>query len=325
MNVNQLKNIIQKQTKNLELSYQILENRYKLWLNALEQSRDSYRLLKLFTNRQIMIMIILLTKSVDHRKTKHHLLKILSSFDNINVSEENEVTLTNKYLTHYFQSLRFTSCDLSAENINRLCMKHKIESINNDSEFLKRLALFLHELFDNGKELFAGDTPLSENQQYLVTINQLEDQSSFKHSLDLKTCSILLNIFHNRLPAYYQILWCSTATKEDIELFFSRVRTFYKLTYVVMDIDVMHHKFREKLLHEQNLLSQQQEVHGCVYYFSKEITNWRNDLQPFHFTHEHQNSDVAYNKVNRLFESYNIQKPEIEIVCGDSGVGKQSL
>jgi hypothetical protein len=205
-------------------------------------------------------------------------------------------------------------------------MLYKIESVDNDSVFLKKLCQFLQKLFDDGKELFPNGAISNENEQYLVTLNSTREttnKTSTDHDLDIKTCCILLNIFNNRLPSVYQILWCSIATEDDIRLFFSRVRTFHHLTFVVMDIDNMHHRLREQLLNEQNLLTQKHETHGPIYYFSQEITAYQKDLRPFVVTRKDQEPNEAYTQLIKLFQYNNNTQPEIEIICGKAGVGKR--
>ncbi|CAF1395666.1 unnamed protein product, partial [Didymodactylos carnosus] len=89
-----------------------------------------------------------------------------------------------------------------------------------------------------------------------------------------------------------------------------------------MDIDKMHHRLREQLLNEQNLLTRQHEPHGHVYYFSREITACQKDLRPFHVTRKHQDPNNTYAELNKLFQQNNSIQPEIEIICGKAGVGK---
>jgi hypothetical protein len=322
----QLETAIQIQTKTFELTYQMLENKHNLWLRELEKSRQDCCLLKLFTNRQIMIMIILLAAPTSHNKMKRYFLEKLYSSTDINYSQENEVELTVKGLIHYLRSLRLNNCDLSKENLSRLYILYNIESFNDGSEFLKKLSQFLQKLFDNGKELFPNNEISNENQQYFVKLNstrETTDKVRIDHDLDIKTCCILLNIFNNRLPSFYQILWCSTATEDDIRLFFSRIRTFHHLTFVVMDIDNMHHRLREQLLNEQNFLIQQQEAHGSVYYFSQETITCQKDLITFPMEEKHQNPNKTHGLLMRLFKENNDTPPNIEIICGKPGVGKQ--
>jgi hypothetical protein len=205
-------------------------------------------------------------------------------------------------------------------------MVYKIGSVDNDSTFLEKLCRFLQELLDDGKELFQNGAVMYENQQYLVTLDsswETANKIPIDHYLDMNTCCVLLNIFNNRLPSFYQILWCSIATEEDIRLFFSRVRTFHHLTFVVMEIDNMHHRLREQLLNEQNLLTQQQKTHAPVYYFSREITAYQKDLTPFPVTRKHQDPNATYTQLIKLIQQENSVQPDIEIICGIAGVGKQ--
>ncbi len=291
----------------------------------LEKCRQEYRLLKLFTNRQVMIIIILLTTSTTQNKIKHYFLEKLFSAKDITDNDKNEKKLSAQGLIHYLQSLRLNNCDLSRTNLSRLYRLYKIDSLDNDSVFLKKLCQFLHDLFNDGKELFPINDVLNESQQYLITLNsstETTDQTPFDHDLDINTCCILLHIFKNRLPSCYQILWCSISTEPDIRLFFSRVRTFHSLTFVVMDIDKMHHRLREQLLNEQNLLAQQQEPHGPVYYFSRELTASQKGLRPFNLPQKSPEPSKICAQLLKLFQQNNNNQPEIEIIYGKAGVGQ---
>ena len=321
----QLKAVIQIQTKTLEVEHQMLETKHNLWLRQLEKYRQECHLLKLFTNRQIMIMAILLATATSRNKTKQQFLRKVCSSTDIDYSQEIEVKLTVQSLMHYLRSLRLNDCNLSEENISRLYMLYNIPSFQDGSEFLKKLCQFIKELFDSGKELFSNNKILNEKQQYFVALHSTREttaKTSIDHKLDMKTCCILLNIFNNRLPSFYQILWCSTATEDDIHLFFARIRTFHHLNFVVMEMDNVHHRLREQLLNEQNKLMQQQEAHAPVYYFSHETTIYQKDLIPFPLKWEHQDSMETHNLLMKLFEKNNAKPPNIEIVCGKPGVGK---
>jgi hypothetical protein len=177
----------------------------------------------------------------------------------------------------------------------------------------------------NGNELMEKRLIIDENQQYLVTLDSKQrsiDKNSVEYDLDINTFCILLNIFNNRLPSSYQILWCSIATTEDIQLFFSRIRTFRYLIFVIMDIDKMHHRLREFLLNEQDLLTREQEPHGIVYYFSRELTISRNGLREFHIPTQYKNPNQTYKQLIALFQKQEFVLPEIQIIYGKAGIGE---
>lgn len=306
-----------------------MKRKYEVWLETLKLSREKCHLLKLFTNRQIMILVILLTTPAQQHKIKSYFLKKLCSSIGKKYSEEEEIKLTVQYLAHLLRSLRLKNCNLSDENISRLCILYKIESIEDDSKFLKKLSEFLQELFDNSKELFSNDKiSRDDKRQYVVTFDSVQDETNrnqLDHDLDMKTCCVLLNIFNDHLPSSYQILWCSSATKDDIELFFLRVRTFHKLTFVVLDIDKMHHHLREQLLSEQSSLMQSHDQHGFIYYFTQEIKPYKKSIILFYLTKEYQDPKETYNRLITLFKKDKNTQPNIQVVCGKSGVGKSFL
>lgn len=325
MNDGQLETVIQTQTKNLNLEYQILENKYDAWLMILKKFRQECCLLQLFTNQQIMIMVILLTKPATDNEMKNYLLQKLSPAISVNYSEENDISLSVQGFAHYLRSLRLNNCDLSCENLSRLCRLYRIESFDDNSKFLNKISQFLREFLNDGKELFQNGVLGNENEQYLVTLHRKSEITSVSltdHNLDMETCCVLLNIFNNRLPSAYQILWCSITTEEEILLFFSRVRNFPSLVFVVMNIDNMHYRLREQLLNEQSLLVKQQQNHGTVYYFSQEIASCQKNLRLFPVTSKHQDPKETYTLLNQLFQYSNHIRPEIEIVLGKTSVGK---
>jgi hypothetical protein len=151
--------------------------------------------------------------------------------------------------------------------------------------------------------------------------DQSTEPNPLDHDLDMEIFSILVNILNYRLPASFQILWCSRATEEDIHLFFVRIETFNHLTFVIMDIDKMHHRLREILFNEQNALTKSDRLHGEVYYFSRELTS-KKGLRPYLVTPQIRNSMVANKKLNELFQNNNLVKPRLRVICGKAGIGK---
>ncbi|CAF3699069.1 unnamed protein product [Rotaria sordida] len=273
---NQLKSAIKTEINNLRSICLTLEAAYVMWIESSKRCRHENRLLKLFSNRQIMIMIILLTTSTIQNEIKNRFLNQLCQMKNIsNKIEEEQNKMIVRYLTHYLRSLRIANCDLSEDNISHLYTMYKLEQDADIDKCLTKLGQFLQKLFNDEKPTFQDNLMNSENQQYLVTLNSIErimDKTpSLEHDLDMETCCVLLNIFNDRLPCFHQILWCSIATEDDIRLFFSRIRAFCSLIFIVMDVDKMHHRLRELLLNEQDSLTRSQEPHGPVYYFSREL------------------------------------------------------
>jgi hypothetical protein len=292
-----------------------------MWIRDLEKYRHESRLLKLFSNHQIMIMIILLTKQ---NKVQRKFLEKLFSSENLDNHKEKQFKLTIHSLIHYLQSLRINDCDLSEDNVIHLYEKYKIEHGTPTDISLKQLCQFLKELFNNGKELLTKNPTNNENQQFLVTLNSIErtsDTIKVENDFDMNACCILLNIFNDRLPADYQILWCSISTEDDIRLFFSRVRTFRNLTFAVMDIDKMHHRLKELLLNEQDSLTKQSEPHAPVYYFSRELTSSRKGLRLFYVSPQYRNPSQTYSHLITLLRQNNFPSPQIQIVYGTAGIG----
>jgi hypothetical protein len=264
-----------------------------------------------------MIMIILLTIPTTQNQIQRKFLEKLFLLKQL----DKQFNLTILCLIHYLQSLRIINdCNLSIDNITNLYKKYQIEQGTSTDTSLKQLCQFLKEVFNNGKELLIKNTINNENQQYLITLNS-PSPSSNENDFNMDIFCILINIFNDRLPADYQILWCSISTADDIRLFFSRVRTFRYLTFVVMDIDKMHHRLRELLLNEQDLLAKQSEPHGPVYYFSREVTLCRKVLRPFYITPKHRNPSQTYLHLITLMRKFNFPLPQIQIIYGTTGIG----
>ncbi|CAF1245410.1 unnamed protein product, partial [Rotaria sordida] len=327
----ELKQEIEDRTKYFQAKFTKFEVDYEIWTKDLEESRCRSPLLKLFSNHQIMIMFILLTISTIENEVQRKFLEKLFLLENLKNHIEKQYNITILCLIHYLQSLRIKNSNLSKENIIKLYDKYKMEyhhSKNEDLQLqnLQKLCSFLEDLFNKGKELFEKNENINENQQFLITSNsreQIQDKKiEIENDFDLDTCCILLNIFNNRLPADYQILWCSISTEDDIRLFFSRVRTFSYLTFVVMDIDKMHHRLRELLLNEQHSLAKQSERHGTIYYFSKELISSRKGLRPFYIKPHDRNPLQTFSKFKELFKEYNYPLPNIHIIYGTAGIGK---
>jgi hypothetical protein len=315
----QLQDAIRIRTDHLQLICHSLETNYDVWLQNLNRFREEYSILKLFSNRQIMIMIILL--STENRIKCRFLEKLYLStdFNNQNTKEHN---FTLQLFSHYLRSLKIRDADLSEDSISCLYATYKIEQDANTEICLQQLCHFLQALLTNEKEFSKHNSVTNENQQYLVTLSTL-DEISFKHDLDMNTCCILLNLFQNQLPSFHQILWCSTATEDDIHLFFSRVRTFQDSTFVVMGINKMHHRFREILLKEQDLLSRLQEPYGLVFYVARGSIMNRKSLRPFEIDLRHREPHQTYAHLLTLFQqSENSIRPQFEIICGAAGIGE---
>ncbi|CAF2108222.1 unnamed protein product [Rotaria magnacalcarata] len=325
-----LKQEIRNRTQYFQAKFTKFEADYDIWIRDLEKSRCQSPLLKLFSNHQVMIMFILLTTSTRENKVQLNFLEKLFSLKDLELKTDEQFHLTILCLIHYLQSLRIKDCNLSNDHIINLYNKYKIEYNNSKNEDLQpenlqKLCSFLEDLFNKGKELLAENATNSENLQFLITLNSSErtqDKIELENDFDMDTCCILLNIFNDRLPADYQILWCSVSTDDDIRLFFSRVRTFPCLTFVVMDIDKMHHRLRELLLNEQDSLVKQSERHGTIYYFSRELISFRKGLRPFYIKQQYRDSSHTYSKFMTLLRNNNFTPPQIKIIYGKAGIGK---
>jgi hypothetical protein len=289
-------------------------------------------------------MIILLTIPTIRNQIQRKFLEKLFSSKELDKHKDEQFKLVILCLIHYLQSLRINDCNLSEDNITHLYNKYKIEydtsteknldqytsteenldQYTSTEKNLDQLCQFLKELFNNGKELLTKNPTSNENQQFLVTLNPFErtpDKIKLENDFDMDTCCILLNIFNDRLPADYQILWCSVSTEDDIKLFFSRVRTFRYLKFVVMDIDKMHHRLRELLLNEQDSLAKQSEPHATIYYFSRELTSCRKGLRPYYIRPQHRNPSQTNIQLQTLLQKVNLSLPEIQIIYGTAGIG----
>jgi hypothetical protein len=89
-----------------------------------------------------------------------------------------------------------------------------------------------------------------------------------------------------------------------------------------MDIDKMHHRLRELLLNQQDLLTRQQGEHGTVYYFSRELTTCRKGLREFQIPVKYRNPNQTYIQLMTLFRKQQSILPEIQIIYGTAGIGE---
>lgn len=282
-------------------------------MNNLEQARRETSLLTLFSNRQIMILIILMQISTLQNQVKCSFLEKIFQTTNLIANKDKEFRLTIQCLMNYFHSLRM-NCRLSKEMISHLYQTNQIESNENAEIGLRKLSKFLREIFPNGQE---SNEQIHENQQYLVSIPSPTETNSIGQDLD--TCCVLFNLFRHRLPSSYQILWCSVATEEDIRLFFVRIRRFHSLDFVILEIDQMHYRLREILLHEQVSLTKFEENHGKVYYFSRQLPARRNGLRTLPILPNYRDS---YHTSRHLVELFQQNQPQIQIIGGKAGIGK---
>lgn len=186
-----------------------METTYDIWIKDLEKYRHENRLLKLFSNHQVMIMIILLTIPSIQNQIQRKFLEKLFSSKHLNKQKDKQFNLTILCLIHYLQSLRINGSNLSIDHITEIYQKYQIEQGTKTDICLKQLCLFLKEIFNNGKELITKSLVNNENQQYLITLNSSErtfDKLKIENDFDMDICCILINIFNDRLPADYQIL-----------------------------------------------------------------------------------------------------------------------
>lgn len=314
-----LKWAVKNRTDNLELIFRTLQIAYSVWMDKLEEYRREFALLNLFSNRQLMILIILLTKQ---NPIKCHFLEKISSSKEILTNKEKQLKLTIEYFKHYLSSLNLHQVDISERKISSLYEKHQIESNANAEMGLKKLTQFLRDFFPrNGKDFFGENGKMNTSEQYLVPITSTPPKA-LEHHLDLESCCILLNLFANQFPSISQILWCTNASEEDIHLFFSRIRIFPSLIFVLMNIDEMHPRLREILLNEQDTLTRQEQAHGTVFYFSKELTSHRRGLRPYLIQPQHRDPYHTYRQILSLFQKNNLVQPNIQIIYGEAGVGK---
>ncbi|CAF5138873.1 unnamed protein product [Rotaria sp. Silwood1] len=292
----QLDNAIYNRIQSLELIYNSLKTTYDMWIENLKKYRQECSLLKLFSNREIMIIIILLRSSNAENSNRNRFLKKLFEFKNFKNQNEEEKILTIRCLEHYFRSLRIPHVNLTTDHLAELYQRHNIDAGSNTDVCLRKLTTFLKDILEHGGKIFPQEEIHDENEQFIVNINRPvsnPNQISFSNDFDLTMCCILLNVFKNQLPSSYQILWCSNTTEEDIHLFFSRIQAFPSLTFVIMDIDKMHHRLREILLKEQDSLTRERIKHGRVFYFSRELTTTRKGLREFKLPAEYKNSQQS--------------------------------
>lgn len=324
INRTEIEDFVQSRINDFTKILERLERGYKDWIDTLEEWRNKSSLLSLFSNRQIMNMIILLTKPTSSYQVKHQLFKKLYLTNKANSGrniDDGMISSIAAYsLAYYLRSLPINNYDTFEDMKSELHKRYEIDYNLTVDESLKHLNGFLAE-FSDSLELAITNYPINdESRQYLIALNsnqQKSDNKSFEYTFSKDTVYTLLNLFEHQLPSVAQILWCSQTNEEDIHLFFRRIRTFSNMIFIVMDIDKMHYRLREVLLTEQDSLTKYREPHGIVYYFSLELTMYRRGLKLYHVPPTDHNV-----KLNQLFEQTKRVSPEIRIICGDEGTGK---
>ena len=304
-----------------------LKEDYESWLTNLKTSRNQYPLLMLFSNHEIMTLILLLQKSTDGHSIRKSFLKRLYAFKEGNQQKQEEEYAFHTLL-HYLRSLRISRVDSKMDQLKRLFAVGQIDPETEIGPSLRQLGRFTDAAFKDEQRILTSSSGTDQSQQYIVrmksSMSHRRDVASFELNMDRDTCCVILNLFNNRLPASHQVLWCSNATATDIELFFSRIRAFPSLTFVVLDIDRMHHRLRETLFNEQDALTKE-ESHGTVYYFSEEISAARKAFRELHIPHTYRDPESVYRLVMELFRSQRIPAPSLRVIYGEPGVGECTL
>ncbi|CAF4843259.1 unnamed protein product, partial [Rotaria sp. Silwood1] len=322
----ELQDVVQSRTTYFTNIWNRLEREYDDWIDRLENSRNKSHFLKLFSNRQIMNMIILLTNSTSNHRIKHKLFEKLYSYNEANdESDAYSFECIIYSLAYYLRSLPINERNSFETIISHLYESHTLKHDISVDASLKHLDRFLNEFLKCSNQALHKNVTNSESQQYLVTLNStyhMPDKNLCECTLDMETFCILLNLFNDRLPIASQILWCSEINEDDIHLFFSRIRTFSNMIFAIVDIDKMHSRLREVVLNEQDLLTNSREPHGIVYYFSRELTTYRRGLKFFHVPSAYRNAGQIHTNLNKLFQRTNRIPPKIHIICGKEGTGK---
>ena len=165
-----LENAVKARTDSLEQILKTLETVHDRWIENLKKYRDECQLLKLYSNREIMTLILMLRTSNEPNPVRKRFLTRLYTFRNSNNAEEEEnfVICT---LQHYLRSLRISQVDLSIDRLRQLYQTHRIEPGTNADMCLQKLVKFIQEIFPQQQNLFGENKDQEDCQQYLVTMN----------------------------------------------------------------------------------------------------------------------------------------------------------
>ncbi|CAF1186979.1 unnamed protein product [Didymodactylos carnosus] len=93
-----IENAIQTRIQSLELIYNTLKTTYDIWIQNLKKYRHECSLLKLFSNRKIMILIILFRISNAQNPIRNRLLKKLFEFKDLDNKNEEEQKINYLFL-----------------------------------------------------------------------------------------------------------------------------------------------------------------------------------------------------------------------------------
>ncbi|CAF1096428.1 unnamed protein product [Didymodactylos carnosus] len=251
-----------------------------------------------------MIMLILLSSLSSNTQLKTIFLNRL--YDNyfLNYHENND----DEEQQHQQQKMLTIDC---MKHYLRMIETHRYQNIDNDLFYeyleeysielqsniegsLDKLCEFLNEVTTlvnartqntsklNSKRMTTTATTtttnsdVTDNQQYFISLDSSNKISiellQQNNDIDIDGWCKLLNIFNKQLPLAFQILCSSTAINNDIALFFSRIRTYVNMKFVIIDIDKMDHRIGEIFSYKQDELSIQTESHAKVFYISEELS-----------------------------------------------------
>lgn len=316
-----VRNILNRCIQEFESVLKKLEEDQCDWLKILDDCRSKVSVMQLFSNRQIMILLILLTKSDDKNQTKRDFLKTLDYTTETNrMDDKQQELLTIKCFQHYLKSI-CTSCqDVSSRSIRRCYAKHRIDQHSDINQALEILSRFVNESFEYNPKNFERGISHYQNQQYLVTSSTKESINQTETYLDVNTFSMMIHIFHDYVPSSFQILWCSQVCEEDIRLFFKRIQTFHDKKFILMEIDKLNNRLREVLFNEQYTLQCSSEKYGEVYYFSRELKSIRG-LRTYSFAEQFP-SDASHRTIEKILGDDKRKSPQLHVICGKSSVGK---
>ncbi|CAF1244594.1 unnamed protein product [Didymodactylos carnosus] len=322
----ELKIYVENCTRKVESYCISLDHAVNDWIHLLDEYRMSHILLNFYSNRQIMIMLILLTPNITRRQFLSKLYINHSWNQNEPQLTQQENELIFECLNHYLQSVRICeSVNLSgSRNITKLIQQNQTDV--STKTCLTNLCVFLAGALSYNKQkpnhynTITTSTNVSSvtKEQYLIKLNTHDVcSSSFDQTMDEETISTILNVFNNNFPCAFQILSGSTASEEDIVLFFKKIRIFVSETFIALDIDNMHHRLREILLTKQNELSKTMEPHAKVYYFSRHLIAQKG-MKPW-FIVQCSQTETLRSQMMSTYAHANIVRPSITVVTGKSG------
>eukprot|EP01129_Flabellula_baltica_P004675 TRINITY_DN1646_c0_g1_i4.p1 TRINITY_DN1646_c0_g1~~TRINITY_DN1646_c0_g1_i4.p1 ORF type:complete len:4926 (+),score=974.20 TRINITY_DN1646_c0_g1_i4:1136-14779(+) len=167
----------------------------------------------------------------------------------------------------------------------------------------------IHGWRETGTDLYSMDYPIPQPGQWIINSENDPDQ----------ILRILLQLYNERLPEEFEILYCSELiTSSMLELFLQRVLAFSnsERIFTLINVELLDYHLQEIILDYQNtyFFGKTVNIRYVITNSKKTILSESSALRTFKLT-KIISGELTYNILNR-------NKNSIRYYCGDPGQGK---